>query len=62
MSDDWFAWNIAPDGDIEDGCYPQEAQALKDYLGQDTTSTDAVQAITRPIATATNPKEHLHRL
>ena len=62
MSDDWFAWHIAPDGDIEDGCHPQEAQALKEYLRQDTTPTDAAQAITRPIATATNPREHLYRL
>lgn len=62
MSDDWFSYKLAPDGDIEDGCHPEEAQALKDYLRQKTTTAEAAQGITRPITVASNPKEDLTRL
>lgn len=62
MSDDWFSSKLAPDGAVEDGCHPQEAQALKDYLHQKTTAAEAAQAITHPLVTADNPREDLARL
>lgn len=62
MSDDWFSSKLAPDGTIEDGCHPQEAQAMKDYLHQKKTTTEAAQAITHPVVTAENPREDLARL
>ncbi|KAI8166263.1 hypothetical protein K4K49_013232 [Colletotrichum sp. SAR 10_70] len=62
MSDNWFSSKLAPDGDIEDGCHPQEAQAMKDYLHQKTNAAEAAQAITNPVATAENPGEDLVRL
>jgi hypothetical protein len=49
MSDAWFNEKIAPDGDTEDGCHPDEAQALKYYYHNWTTTTEASQAITRTI-------------
>lgn len=62
MSDNWVSYKLAPDGDVEDGCHPDEAQALKDYLRQKTTTAEAAQAITRPVITADNPREDLVRL
>ncbi|KAF1962509.1 hypothetical protein CC80DRAFT_462668 [Byssothecium circinans] len=62
MSDAWFSEKLAPDGDIEDGCHPEEAAALKDYVYHNTTATEAAHAITRPILLATNPGEDLARL
>ncbi|KAI8275101.1 hypothetical protein K4K60_008944 [Colletotrichum sp. SAR11_57] len=62
MSDSWFSSKLAPDGDIEDGCHPQEAQAMKDYLHQETTAAEAARAITNPVATAENAGEDLVRL
>ncbi|KAI8274355.1 hypothetical protein K4K56_001824 [Colletotrichum sp. SAR 10_98] len=62
MSDDWFSSKLAPDGSVEDGCHPQEAQAMKDYLHQKTTAADAARAITHPVVTADNPGEDLVRL
>ncbi|CAI0654118.1 unnamed protein product [Colletotrichum noveboracense] len=61
MSDNWFSSKLAPDGDIEDGCHPQEAQAMKDYLHQKTNAAEAARAITNPVATAENPGEDLVR-
>ncbi|KAK1982472.1 hypothetical protein LZ30DRAFT_749311 [Colletotrichum cereale] len=48
MSNDWFSSKLAPDGDVEDGCHPQEAQAIKGYLHQKTTAAEAARAITHP--------------
>jgi len=62
MADDWFAYKLAPDGDVEDGCHPDEAQALKDYLRRKTTAPDAARAITRPLVTCDDPREDLVRL
>ncbi|KAF4824765.1 hypothetical protein CGCSCA5_v000694 [Colletotrichum siamense] len=62
MSDDWFSSKLAPDGSVEDGCHPQEAQAMKDYLHKKTTAADAARAITNPVVTADNPGEDLVRL
>ncbi|MCJ1375950.1 hypothetical protein MMC20_007188 [Loxospora ochrophaea] len=41
MSDAWFGWQLARDGDLEDGCYSQEAAALKDYIHSTTITPDA---------------------
>ncbi|CBX97069.1 hypothetical protein LEMA_P102000.1 [Plenodomus lingam JN3] len=49
-------------GDVEDGCHPDEAQALKDYLRNKTTTVEAAQAITRPLVTSSDPREDLVRL
>jgi hypothetical protein len=62
MSDDWFAFRLAPDGDVEDGCHPEEAQAIKDYLRRRTTAVEAARAITHPIVTTDTPREDLARL
>jgi hypothetical protein len=62
MSDDWFTYMLAPDGEVEDGCHPEEAQAMKGYLLQCTTAHDAARAITRPVVTADNPREDIVRL
>ncbi|KAH0435099.1 hypothetical protein CcaCcLH18_04997 [Colletotrichum camelliae] len=62
MSDNWFSSKLAPDGAVEDGCHPQEAQAMKDYLHQKTTAAEAARAITHPVVTADNPGEDLVRL
>lgn len=62
MSDDWFSSKLAPDGAVEDGCHPQEAQAMKDYLHQKETAAEAAEAITRPVVNADNPREDLARL
>ncbi len=32
MSDAWFSNKLAPDGDVEDACHPDEAEALKKCL------------------------------
>lgn len=62
MSDSWFSFKLAPDGAVEDGCHPEEAQAMKCYLRQETTATEAARATTHPIVTADNPGEDLARL
>ncbi|KAI8941182.1 hypothetical protein NX059_002419 [Plenodomus lindquistii] len=61
MSAEWFSYKLAPGDDVEDGCHPEEAQAMETYLHQKTTATEAAQAITRPIASADNPREDLVR-
>jgi hypothetical protein len=60
--DAWFSQKLAPDGDIEDGCHPGEAQAMEDYLHGRTTAVQAAQAITQPIMTIGEPEENLPRL
>jgi hypothetical protein len=58
MSDDWFSSKLAP----EQENHPEEVEALKDYLRQKTTATEAAQAITRPVVTAECPRDDLSRL
>lgn len=62
MSDEWFSSKLAPDGDVEDGCHPEEAQAMKYYLRRQTTAAEAARAIAHPIVTADNPGDDLCRL
>ena len=50
MSDAWFDCQVAPDGDPEDGCHPQEAAALKDYVQSTTITAEATaRIITLPV-------------
>lgn len=62
MSDAWFNEKIAPDGVADDGCHPDEAQALKDYYHKKTSAKEAAQAITRPIEESKDPGANLYRL
>ena len=69
MSDAWFDWQVAPDGDPEDGCHPQEAAALKDYVQSTTVTAEATaRIITLPVTKEpeTDRKgqssDNLHRL
>ncbi|KAI4093628.1 MAG: hypothetical protein LQ339_007637 [Xanthoria mediterranea] len=62
MSDQWFQEQIAPDGVNEDGCHPDEARALQDYLHQKTGVSEAAKAIVQPIEQSANPGAHLYRL
>jgi len=58
MSDSWFAWHVAPDGNPEDGCDPREASALKDYLRSTTmTAEEAARAIILPIEDGARPND-----
>ena len=51
MSDAWFTWHLAPDGNPEDRCHPQEAAALKDYIRSPTiTPKAAARNIALPVA------------
>ncbi|KAL8992844.1 MAG: hypothetical protein Q9169_006792 [Polycauliona sp. 2 TL-2023] len=51
---------IAPDGVEEDGCHPDEAQALKDCCNEKTNATEAATAIVQPILQSTDPDYHLY--
>lgn len=62
MSDAWFNEKIAPESLPEDGCHPDEAQALKDYYHKRTTAKEAAQAITRLIEDSKDPGDNLYRL
>lgn len=62
MSEDWFDFQVAPDGVDEDGCRPEEAQALKDYLRGKTTTQEAAVAITRPTEATDTPTEEIGSL
>ncbi|KAL1962095.1 hypothetical protein VTN77DRAFT_562 [Rasamsonia byssochlamydoides] len=57
-----FEEKLAPEGNVEDGCHPEEAQALQEYDQGKITAEEAAYAITRPIETAEEPGNHLHRL
>lgn len=59
MSDAWFTWPLAPDGNPEDGCHSQEAAALKDYISSTTITPEAAaRNITLPVA---NEPETAHK-
>lgn len=62
MSDAWFNEKIAPENLPEDGCHPDEAQALKDYYHKKTTAKEAAQAITRAIERSEDPRDNSYRL
>ena len=62
MPDAWFDEKTAPYGAAEDGCHPDEAQALKDYCQKKTSVKEAAQAITQPIENSKDPGDDLCRL
>ncbi|KAL1983252.1 hypothetical protein VTN96DRAFT_350 [Rasamsonia emersonii] len=62
ISPAWFKEKLAPDGCVEDGCHPDEAQALQEYIEGKTTAEQAAYTITRPVATSAEPGDNLHRL
>lgn len=62
MSDAWFDNEIAPDGAKEDGCHPDEAQALKSYLRGELTAEQAACKITKPTETDADPGNHISNL
>lgn len=62
MSDIWFKEQIAPDGVAEDGCHPDEAEALQSYLTNKTNTQDTAHAITRPILSSHDSGANLYRL
>ncbi|TKA34148.1 hypothetical protein B0A50_00128 [Salinomyces thailandicus] len=62
MSDSWFSNAVAPDGVKEDGCDPQEAEALKAFLRKQITTEQAAERITLPTETSDDPGEHLCNL
>jgi hypothetical protein len=45
-----------------DGCHPDEAQALNDYLNGSISAEETARKITAPILNETNPPEELYRL
>lgn len=58
MSDEWFSWHVAPDSDPEDGCHPDEAAALKDYLrSSGMNARTAARAITIPMENESTDEE-----
>ena len=62
MSETWFKDQIAPDGDAEDGCHPDEAHSLQSYLNGRITTQEAARAITRPLLSADKPAADQTRL
>lgn len=62
MSETWFKEKIAPPEDEEDGCHPDEAEALEAYCNQGTEASVAAKAITRRIESSDNPGHDRPRL
>jgi hypothetical protein len=58
MSDDWFAFKFLPEQEY----HPEEVQALKDYLRQNITATEAAQSITHMVVTSAAPKNEIPSL
>lgn len=52
MTSAWYAVKLAPGGNLEDGCRPDEAATLKQYLGGRLEAGEAAQRITRLTAAA----------
>ncbi len=63
MSESWFIWHMNPDGNKEDGCHPQEAAALKEYLqSANPNAEEAARAIIVPVENESDPIDNCHRL
>jgi hypothetical protein len=62
MSDEWFAEKLAPDSVLEDGCHPNEANALKAYIRKHTTPQEAVQAIKHTMLDSEDPRWDMWRV
>lgn len=52
VSPEWFHAAVAAGDDPDDGCHPQEAQALREYHEGKTTAQQAAYDITRVITTS----------
>ncbi|KAG9519269.1 hypothetical protein KCU93_g8146, partial [Aureobasidium melanogenum] len=59
MSQAWYDNAIAPDGDPEDGCRPEEAQALKLYLDDKINVVEATRLMTEPTESSEDPGDDL---
>jgi len=55
MSQAWYDKAIAPDDNPEDGCRPEEAQALKLYLDDEIGVAKAARLITQPTESSEDP-------
>ncbi|KAL9624905.1 MAG: hypothetical protein Q9160_000952 [Pyrenula sp. 1 TL-2023] len=62
MYDEWFQYELAPDGNVEDGVHPEEARALQSFLEEQSTPYEAATAITKPIERSQTPGPDLARL
>jgi hypothetical protein len=62
MSSAWYDEAIAPDGNLEDGCRPEEAQALRLYLDNKIEVQEAARLITMPIECSQDPGADLPNL
>ncbi|KAG9765647.1 hypothetical protein KCU73_g332, partial [Aureobasidium melanogenum] len=62
MSQAWYDNAIAPDGDPEDGCRPEEAQALRLYLDDKINVVEATRLMTEPTESSEDPSDDLPNL
>lgn len=61
----WFDEQTAPTTEVllaGDGCHPDEARALNDYLCESTSAEEAARKTTAPILKETSPPEELYRI
>jgi len=61
----WFETQTAPTPEAMltgDGCHPDEARALSDYLNKTISAEETARRITAPIYNESNPPEELYRL
>jgi hypothetical protein len=62
MSSAWYDEAIAPDGNLGDGCRPEEAQALRLYLDNKIEVQKAARLITLPTESSQDPGADLPNL
>lgn len=62
MSSSWYAHKIAPDGVGEDGCHPDTAQYLREYLRGTLSPSSAAYKITRRVAGAVSASSPPHKV
>ncbi|KAH0024346.1 hypothetical protein KCU78_g5105, partial [Aureobasidium melanogenum] len=62
MSQAWYDNAIAPDGDPEDGCRPEEAHALRLYLDDKINVVEATRLMTEPTESSEDPGADLPNL
>jgi hypothetical protein len=59
---EWFASKPDPNGNVDDECLPEQADALKAYLHGSKPASEVAQALTRAIAMSSSPKGEIPRL
>lgn len=62
MSQAWYDKAVAPDDNPEDGCRPEEAQALRLYLDNEINVAEAARLITKPTESSEDPGADLQNL